>query len=608
MFFLEAGIVLLLAFIGAVLAFKFGQTVMLGYIFIGVLIGPYCLNLIGIELLKEGSFIRILAEIGLVMLLFFIGLEFSLLKLRKTKKPVAVLAIIDVGINMFVGFLIAIFLNWHFIDALFFAAIFAMSSVAIVVKILEDLKMEARLEAEILVSLMIVEVLISVILLAIVSGFSVGVEASALLVSQAVIGIIVLFVFFAILAFIFIPTVLHRLEKAAPRTEFLVLFALALVFLTVALAEFFGIAGIIGAFLVGMAFAETALVQKIKTNLGAFKDVFVAVFFLTFGMMINPRVFPQVFDILIIAIPFVIINELFILSAVAYFIGLPRRTAVTVGGGALGRCEEAIIFATIGTNLRSRATGEYILAEQTRLKLNPFAGLFSLIMCVVTPFFVKNGYKIADWFAKVLPKSMKVSSCMISRILKPAVMAPPLKVESKIPKRGFRQAIALLISITIFAFIPFEIIIPAFNNQIFGIPYHIIFWVVIALLSLIVLLNVHKRMLERLYPAAQRADFTDFIKITRNSRYQILKFVANCITLLFGTIIFVIIALHIDLKLSCLFIIVFAIVFASTLHRFYKKYSKPFRVPYRIVLPEKITPRKVVVIDKKLRVVKVKKQ
>jgi len=157
----EVGIIMLIAFIGAAVASKAKQSVILGYILAGMLIGPYIsVELFGYTydgLVHDTEFIEMLSSMGLTLLMFFVGLGFSITKLKKTKAPAIILALMDVGLGMFLGILIGFALGWPIIDTVFLAGVISMSSVAITGKALEELERSSSPETEYLLGTVIVE-------------------------------------------------------------------------------------------------------------------------------------------------------------------------------------------------------------------------------------------------------------------------------------------------------------------------------------------------------------------------------------------------------------------------------------------------------------------
>jgi CPA2 family monovalent cation:H+ antiporter-2 len=128
----QLGAIMLLAFMAATMARKLNQTVMIGYIIIGIFIGPkISISLFGMTyhgLIVDTTLVDMLSHVGLVMLMFFVGLEFSFSKLKRTHRPAIILAIIDTSVGLFVGFIFASILHWPLIDSIFLAGVVSMSS------------------------------------------------------------------------------------------------------------------------------------------------------------------------------------------------------------------------------------------------------------------------------------------------------------------------------------------------------------------------------------------------------------------------------------------------------------------------------------------------
>jgi CPA2 family monovalent cation:H+ antiporter-2 len=225
----QVGVIMLIAFIGAGLARRSRQSVILGYILAGILIGPNMhFELGGIVydgLLEDTSFILAMSELGLILLLFFVGLEFSISKLKKTKAPATILAVVNLGINMFAGIILGTLLGWPIIDTIFLAGVIAMSSCAITAKSLIELERLANPETEFLLGMVIVENFLAMVLLTIVGGLVVKSGATPLSLSTLALGILVFYVFFIILAIWIIPRTVKQLKKIKS-DEMFVLFAL----------------------------------------------------------------------------------------------------------------------------------------------------------------------------------------------------------------------------------------------------------------------------------------------------------------------------------------------------------------------------------------------
>lgn len=418
----EMGIIMLIAFIGAGVAIKLKQSVIIGYIVAGILIGPYMsINLFGLHyqgLIRDLEFIDQLAHIGLILLLFFVGLEFSIEKLKKTKEPAIILAVINLAINMFAGFAIGMFLGWPVLDTFFLAGVVSLSSAAVTAKVLIELKKLGKTETEYLIGMIIVEDFLAILLLTVAGGMVVQDRTSPISWVYLVSGIVIFILFFSFLALFVIPRVSKHFERIK-NEELFVLFALGIVFLASALAEVFSIPAIIGAFFVGMVFADTKLSERLGKKLLSFRDAFVAIFFISFGMMINPAMFPSVLSILILAVPLIILNDIFITSALAYLIGFSARASTSIGTSLLGRGAESVLYASVGSNVHGAVKGVY---------LYPFAGAFCFIMSALAPVFMKKSDSLCSFLQRRISKPLQYGGRLMSRIIKSMVMPHPVPI------------------------------------------------------------------------------------------------------------------------------------------------------------------------------------
>jgi CPA2 family monovalent cation:H+ antiporter-2 len=422
----EIGIVMLVSFIGAALATKAKQSVILGYILAGILIGPYIsIQLFGLNysgLVHDTSFIDTLSILGLTLLMFFVGLEFSFSKLKRTRSPAVILALINTGLDMFIGILIGYMLGWPIIDTVFLAGVFAMGSAAVTGKSLMEMKRMSAPETEFLLGAVIVEDFVSLVIMTVAGGLIFKNTASdPLSITQIIVGVMAFYVFFIFLALFVIPRTVKHLERIKSN-EMFVLFALGMVFLSAALATVAGVPAIIGAFFLGMIFAETKLSERFEDRIAPFKDAFVAIFFVSFGMLIDPNMFAIVLPIIIIAIPFVILSDLILTGALAYLLGFSPKGATSMGASMCGRGAESVMFASIGSNSVGVTKAAII---------NPFAGLFCFIMSIITPALMRASDRTSYLLAKIVPSYVKHGSSLINRTIGKVMLPASLKLFKK---------------------------------------------------------------------------------------------------------------------------------------------------------------------------------
>ena len=418
----QVGAIMLIAFAGAAIATKSRQSVILGYILAGILIGPYIYLDLGVlsyeGLFKDTAFIEQISQFGLILLMFFVGLEFSFTKLKRTKAPATLLAVMNLGINMFAGILLGTALGWPLIDTIFLAGVVAMSSCAITAKSLIELKRLENPETEFLLGMVIVEDFLSMVLLTIAGGLMVNTGSSSIDLPTLIIGIVAFYGFFIIMAAWVIPRVVDLLKKIRS-DEMFVLFALGIVFLSAAIAEVSHVPGIIGAFFIGMVFAETNVSARFHDKLVSFRDAFVALFFVSFGMMIDPSRIPDVIGMVAIAVPIVIINDVFITAALSYFFGFSSRSAVSMGTSLCGRGAESVMYASVGSSAAGSTRGA---------ELYPFAGAFCFVMSAITPIMMRKSMAFSEFLGKRVPRYLAYSGAVISRTFGKAIMPSSLKL------------------------------------------------------------------------------------------------------------------------------------------------------------------------------------
>ncbi len=440
----EVGVIAAVGFLGAALATRAKISVIIGYIIAGILIGPNIhLNLFGVSyngVLTETDFIQSISQLGLVLLLFFVGLEFSITKLKKTKEAAAILAVTNLAVDMFAGFVIGAWLGWPLIDTIFMAGVISMSSTAIAAKSLIDLKRLGNAETEFILGMVILESFMAMIILTLVNGVVISSDGAPVNPTALFAGIGIFLGFFAFLAVVVIPNTVRMFERIKSE-ELFILFAMAVVFLAAALAQSFRVPAIIGAFFMGMVFADTKLAQRMKNKMESLRDAFVAMFFLSFGMLIDPSALPAVLPMLLIAVPLILLSDMFLTASLAYMIGFSSKAAMAVGTSFVARNEEAILYASVGTrairnnpNLSNNYAGTY---------LTPFTGILCIVMSALAPLLMVRSDRIARFFSKRLPKSITFGADLVKRTLRTVVMPSMLPIYRK---RRLLQATLILYS------------------------------------------------------------------------------------------------------------------------------------------------------------------
>jgi CPA2 family monovalent cation:H+ antiporter-2 len=464
----EVGIIMMVAFIGAIVAKRGKQSVIIGYILAGMLIGPYIsFTLFGYTyegLVQDTEFLSVLSLFGLTLLMFFVGLEFSVSKLRRVKSPAIILALVNTGLDFFIGILIGYYLGWPIVDTVFLAGVFAMGSAAITGKILLEMQRTSGPDSEFLLGAIVVEDFVSMVIMTIAGGliFKEG-AADPMTFPYLVIGVIAFYAFFIFLALFIIPRSAKYLQKLK-NEELFVLFALGLVFLSAALAEVAGVPAMIGAFFLGMIFAETKVSEHFEERITPFRDAFVAVFFVSFGMLINPAMFPQALPIVLIAIPLVLFSDLLLTSLTAYLLGFSARGSTFMGASMCGRGAESVMFASVGSSAVGVTKASII---------NPFAGLFCFTMSVLTPPMMRFSGHVVRFFSHVMPGYAKYGAALINRTLGKIMVPSSLRLFQR--NRRMEWALVAYFSVLVAIMVmpdPWRLVTFLVGSALVAILYH----------------------------------------------------------------------------------------------------------------------------------------
>ena len=223
----EVGIIAAVGFLGAAVANRARVSVVIGYIVAGMLIGPNAhLNILGLAyngILTDTEFVQSISQLGLVLLLFFVGLEFSIAKLRRTKEAAAILAVTNLAVDMFAGFVIGAWRGWPLIDTIFMAGVISMSSSAIAAKALIDLKRLGNAETEFILGMVILESFLAMIILTLVNGVVVSSDGAPVSPVMLFAGIGIFLGFFTFLAVLVIPHTVKTFERNKSDEHFILL-------------------------------------------------------------------------------------------------------------------------------------------------------------------------------------------------------------------------------------------------------------------------------------------------------------------------------------------------------------------------------------------------
>jgi monovalent cation:H+ antiporter-2, CPA2 family len=366
--------VLLLGGLGF-MAHRLGVSAIPAYLLSGLLLGPHEPHVT--SLITPSEVTDFLAELGLVFLLFFLGLEFSLGRLIRTGRHVGLGGTLDLLANAAIGLVVGLAAFGFSFGAVILAAAVYVSSSAITVKGLIDFRRLADEETDIVLAILLFEDLA----IAFVLGFAAtgGGSAAGTLgtVSKAL-----AFILASLAASRWLSRPLDRVLERLPRESFL-LFTVALLVGMAALAKELGLSEAIGALMAGVVLAETDIREEVEERFFSFRDLFAALFFFVFGLSIDLGALGRLGWLLALAVPLTIVGK----SAAGYFAGrvggFTRRQSFNVGVALIAHGEFTIILAQL-------ATGNSRITDAVQSDLTAFAGLYVLITATVGVILMKE--------------------------------------------------------------------------------------------------------------------------------------------------------------------------------------------------------------------------
>lgn len=365
--------------IGAGIMKKIKFPTIIGFIIIGMIAGPY-----GLGIVEDVELINLLAELGIIILLFVVGLEFSLQKLRKAGIKAIIVGMSELSIMFFLAYVGAFSFGWSHLEALYLAGILSISSTAISLRLMRDLKLVKTKEFNTIVTILIVEDLAAVLLLVILGNASAGAGIEIADVGILILQSLTFFVIALAAGIKLIPKLLEKIQGLdIPEGPFIT--ALALGFGLAVLAHYLGQSSAIGAFIMGMIIASSKHSETIIKKVLPLRDFFGVIFFVSIGMLVNIMAIP---DVALISIPIII------LAVVGKFVGNFFGSAMS-GHDFVGA-------STVGSVMVPRGEFSFIIAKQAvdsgavRDTLYPVTMLVTLATMFCMPLLLKALPTLAD--------------------------------------------------------------------------------------------------------------------------------------------------------------------------------------------------------------------
>ncbi|WP_339256705.1 cation:proton antiporter [Paenibacillus sp. FSL R5-0749] len=382
MLIFEVGIAVALITLTGLISSRLRFSVIPFYILIGMAVGPHApqIGIVDLRFIESSTFIEFMGRLGILFLLFYLGLEFSVSRLLKSGKAILTGGMFYVGLNFVSGLLLGWFMDLPLQETLVVCGIMTSSSTAIVAKVLVDLKRTANPETEIIMGMIMFDDLFIAIHISILTGLVLSGATSflsVLLVSLSALLFIVLFLIIGRKSIKYIDKALN-----IKSSELFLLTVMTLLFLVAGFSETLHVAEAIGALMMGLVLGESRHVSRIEHQIMPFKDFFGAIFFFSFGLTIEPSSLGGAIGMTIIAVILTIASNYGAGMIAGRLAGMSPKASLNVGFTLVSRGEFSIIMANIGK------------AGGLMVSIQSFAVLYVLILAVLGPILTKESPRI----------------------------------------------------------------------------------------------------------------------------------------------------------------------------------------------------------------------
>ncbi|MBQ9586054.1 MAG: cation:proton antiporter [Muribaculaceae bacterium] len=385
----DLALILTLAAAATIIFKLLKQPVVLGYIVAGFIASPHFAFLPSVG---DESNIEFWAQIGIIVLLFSLGLEFSFKKLINAGGSAIATALIIVLGMMGTGFIIGKSMGFTSVNSIFMGAMLSMSSTTIILKALTDLNMRHRKFVPGVFAVLIVEDLFAVVMMVILSSIAINKTVAGGEMLKSILSLLFFLIIWFVVGMFLIPTIFNKFRKVIS-DEMMLIIAMGLCFFMAIFSVESGFSLALGAFVMGSILAGTSEAERIERIINPVKDLFGAVFFISVGMMVNPQVIVQYAGTITLLSVVVVIGMIVFGTTGMLATGEPLKIAMESGFSLTQIGEFSFIIATLGTTLGVLDPSIY-----------PIIVTVSVITTFTTPFFIKSALPCYTFARKHLPK------------------------------------------------------------------------------------------------------------------------------------------------------------------------------------------------------------
>ena len=385
----DLALILMVAGLVTLLFKKLRQPLVLGYIVAGFLVSPHMPYLMSVV---DKADIRTWADIGVMFLLFSLGLDFSFKKILKMGMAPVIAALTIIFCMMALGTGVGTMFGWSRMNCLFLAGMLAMSSTTIIYKALDDLGLRQQRFAGLVMSVLILEDVLAIVMMVMLSTIAHGANPDGSMMIESVGKIVFFLVLWFVVGIFLIPPFLRKTRRLM-NDETLVVVALGLCCAMAVLSTTVGFSSAFGAFVMGSILAETIEADKITTVVEPVKNLFGAIFFVSVGMLVDPAILVSYAVPILVLVLTILVGQAIFGTMGFMLSGQPLKTAMRCGFSMAQIGEFAFIIASLGLSLR-------VISDF----LYPVVVAVSVITTFLTPYMMKAAIPCYEFMERRLPR------------------------------------------------------------------------------------------------------------------------------------------------------------------------------------------------------------
>jgi CPA2 family monovalent cation:H+ antiporter-2 len=421
-FLTNLALVLGVAALTTIISQRLRLPVVFGYMLAGLIVGPH----LAIPLVADEPTVRVLSELGVVLLMFSLGLEFSLRRLLRAGWQILIVALLECSFMLWLGYSVGRLSGWSVLESIYAGGIIAISSTTIILKAFADRGVRGSF-TDLVFGILIVEDLIAILLLALLTPASSGHGLAAGPILGMVLRLVAFLAALLIVGILIVPR-LVRFVVRLQRPETTLVACVGICFGTALLARSIGYSVALGAFLAGSLVAESGEEKAVERLIEPLRDMFAAIFFVSVGMLIDPELVARHWSTVVLFTLLVVVGKTLAVSVSSFLTGASTRTAVRTGMSLAQIGEFSFIIAAVGV-----ATGG------TRPFLYPIAVAVSALTTLLTPWLIRAADPVSSYLDRHLPRTLQTFVGFYGSWIESLRGRPPIPEERKRVRRAVQM-------------------------------------------------------------------------------------------------------------------------------------------------------------------------